>query len=132
VPHRVFTGNRPTTTILAKRLTPKILGELIALYEQKVFVQGCVWDVNSFDQWGVELGKALANKITPELTAADSLDDGPNDGSDDRSNASPNDRTQLDHDSSTNAMIGWYLDQRSDSYQPPDQLSDGPSDGIGG
>ncbi|MCU1394636.1 MAG: glucose-6-phosphate isomerase [Ilumatobacteraceae bacterium] len=93
VPHRVFTGNRPTTTILAQRLTPRILGELIALYEHKVFVQGCVWDVNSFDQWGVELGKALANKITPELTATDAPA----------------------HDSSTNALIDWYRAQRGAS-----------------
>ena len=62
IPHRVFTGNRPSTTIVAPRLTPRLLGELIALYEHKVFVQGCIWDVNSFDQWGVELGKALANR----------------------------------------------------------------------
>jgi len=92
VPHRTFTGNRPTTTILAQRLTPRILGELIALYEHKVFVQGCVWDVNSFDQWGVELGKALANRITPELTGTDS----------------PADK----HDSSTTALIEWYRAQR--------------------
>ncbi len=95
VPHRVFTGNRPTTTILAQRLTPRILGELIALYEHKVFVQGCVWDVNSFDQWGVELGKALANRITPELTGAEPL--------------------AGVHDSSTNALIGWYRAQRGGS-----------------
>ena len=92
VPHRTFTGNRPTTTILAQRLTPRILGELIALYEHKVFVQGCVWDVNSFDQWGVELGKALANRITPELTGTDS--------------------PAAEHDSSTTAMIEWYRAQR--------------------
>ena len=95
VPHRTFTGNRPTTTILAQRLTPRILGELIALYEHKVFVQGCVWDVNSFDQWGVELGKALANRITPELTDADS--------------------PAGSHDSSTNALIEWYRAQRGAS-----------------
>ena len=70
---RVFPGNRPSTTILAPRLTPNVLGQLIALYEHIVFVQGCVWDVNSFDQWGVELGKALANRITPELIATDAL-----------------------------------------------------------
>ncbi|HEY4331537.1 MAG TPA: glucose-6-phosphate isomerase, partial [Ilumatobacteraceae bacterium] len=95
VPHRVFTGNRPTTTILAQRLTPRILGELIALYEHKVFVQGCVWDVNSFDQWGVELGKALANRITPELTGPP-----PAAGA---------------HDSSTSALIDWYRAQRGAS-----------------
>jgi len=95
VPHRTFTGNRPTTTILAQRLTPRVLGELIALYEHKVFVQGCVWDVNSFDQWGVELGKALANRITPELTTSES----------------PADK----HDSSTTALIEWYRAQRGAS-----------------
>jgi glucose-6-phosphate isomerase len=93
VPHRVFTGNRPSTTILADRLTPRVLGELIALYEHKVFVQGCVWDVNSFDQWGVELGKALANRITPELISTDAPD--------------PN-----VHDSSTSALIDWYRSRR--------------------
>jgi len=93
VPHRTFTGNRPTTTILAQQLTPRILGELIALYEHKVFVQGCVWDVNSFDQWGVELGKALANRITPELTSDESPEGG--------------------HDSSTAALIEWYRAQRA-------------------
>jgi glucose-6-phosphate isomerase len=90
-PHRVFAGNRPSTTILAPQLTPCTLGQLIALYEHVVFVQGCVWDVNSFDQWGVELGKALANRITPELTSA----------------AGPQ------HDSSTNAMIEWYRAHRA-------------------
>jgi glucose-6-phosphate isomerase len=90
-PHRVFPGNRPSTTVVAERLTPSVLGQLIALYEHIVFVQGCVWDVNSFDQWGVELGKALANRITPELT----------------SDAAPA------HDSSTNALIEWYRAHRS-------------------
>jgi glucose-6-phosphate isomerase len=88
--HRVFPGNRPSTTLLAPQLTPKVLGELIALYEHIVFVQGVVWGVNSFDQWGVELGKALANRITPELTA----DDDPQ------------------HDSSTSALIRWYRANR--------------------
>ncbi|WP_344631651.1 glucose-6-phosphate isomerase [Streptomyces glaucosporus] len=68
VPHRTFRGNRPTTTILAAELTPSVLGQLVALYEHKVFVQGAVWNVNSFDQWGVELGKALAKRIEPALT----------------------------------------------------------------
>jgi glucose-6-phosphate isomerase len=84
--HRVFPGNRPSTTIVAEQLTPSVLGQLIGLYEHIVFVQGCIWDVNSFDQWGVELGKALANKITPELTT----------------DAPPV------HDSSTSALIEWY------------------------
>jgi glucose-6-phosphate isomerase len=64
-PHKVFTGNRPSTTILYDKLTPKMLGRLIALYEHKVFVQGVIWDVNSFDQWGVELGKELASSLLP-------------------------------------------------------------------
>ena len=84
-PHRVFDGNRPTSTILADRLTPRTLGALIALYEHKVFVQGAIWDINSFDQWGVELGKVLASKIAPELD----------------SKAEPD----LKHDSSTNTLI---------------------------
>ena len=67
VPHRTFPGNRPTTTILAPALTPSVLGQLIALYEHKVFVQGTIWQINSFDQWGVELGKVLAEAITTEL-----------------------------------------------------------------
>ncbi|GAA3639355.1 glucose-6-phosphate isomerase [Streptomyces chitinivorans] len=68
VPHRTFRGNRPTTTILASELTPSVLGQLVALYEHKVFVQGAVWDIDSFDQWGVELGKVLAKRIEPALT----------------------------------------------------------------
>jgi glucose-6-phosphate isomerase len=91
--HRVFPGNRPSTTILAPRLTPRVLGELIALYEHIVFVQGTVWDINSFDQWGVELGKALANRITPELSAT----------------ADPQ------HDASTSALIRWYREARQPS-----------------
>ena len=86
--HRVFAGNRPTNTILASRLTPNVLGQLVALYEHKVFTQGTVWQVNSFDQWGVELGKVLANRIHPELTAP----------------AEPD----LAHDSSTTALIRRY------------------------
>ncbi|PJE98435.1 glucose-6-phosphate isomerase [Streptomyces carminius] len=68
VPHRTFRGNRPTTTILADELTPSVLGQLVALYEHKVFVQGAVWDIDSFDQWGVELGKVLAKRVEPALT----------------------------------------------------------------
>ncbi|MGW0840469.1 glucose-6-phosphate isomerase [Streptomyces sp. NPDC002787] len=68
VPHRTFRGNRPTTTILAPELTPSVLGQLIALYEHKVFVQGAIWDIDSFDQWGVELGKVLARRVEPALT----------------------------------------------------------------
>ncbi len=85
VPHKVFMGNRPTNTILADQLTPEVLGSLTALYEHKVFVQGVIWQVFSFDQWGVELGKALASKILPELVAEDEV--------------------ELSHDSSTNALI---------------------------
>jgi glucose-6-phosphate isomerase len=70
VPHKTFPGNRPSTTILAERLTPRLLGSLVALYEHAVFTQGAIWDVNPFDQWGVELGKVLANRIVPELEAA--------------------------------------------------------------
>ncbi|MEV7500943.1 glucose-6-phosphate isomerase [Streptomyces sp. NPDC093018] len=68
VPHKTFQGNRPTTTVLARELTPSVLGQLIALYEHKVFVQGAVWDIDSFDQWGVELGKVLAKRVEPALT----------------------------------------------------------------
>ena len=67
VPHKVFTGNRPTNAFMFEQLTPKTLGQLIALYEHKIFVQGTVWRINSYDQWGVELGKQLAKKILPEL-----------------------------------------------------------------
>ncbi len=88
VPHRTFEGNRPTNTILAQRLTPETLGKLIALYEHKVFVQGTIWHINSFDQWGVELGKVLANRITPELASAE--------------------EPELKHDSSTNTLIRRY------------------------
>jgi len=88
VQHRTFKGIRPTNTILAKELTPEMLGKIIALYEQKVFVQGTIWNINSFDQWGVELGKVLANRISPELT----------------SEAEP----KLGHDSSTNTLIHRY------------------------
>jgi glucose-6-phosphate isomerase len=68
VPHRTFPGNRPSNTLLCEKLSPRMLGRLIALYEHKVFVQGSIWRVNSFDQWGVELGKVLAKRIIPELS----------------------------------------------------------------
>jgi glucose-6-phosphate isomerase len=67
VPHKTFPGNRPSTTIVGERLTPRLLGSLVALYEHAVFTAGAIWDVNPFDQWGVELGKVLANRIVPEL-----------------------------------------------------------------
>jgi glucose-6-phosphate isomerase len=88
VPHRVMEGNRPTNTLLCDILTPRLLGSLVALYEHSVFVQGTIWDIDSFDQWGVELGKALAQRIIPELTSASEPD--------------------LSHDSSTNALIRRY------------------------
>ena len=88
VPHRVFEGNRPSNTILAEQLTPEILGKLVALYEHSVFTQGTIWNINSFDQWGVELGKALAQRIIPEL----------------ESKTEP----ALGHDSSTNTLIRRY------------------------
>jgi len=88
VPHRVFAGNRPTSTILADQLTPATLGALVALYEHSVFTQGAIWGVDSFDQWGVELGKALAQRIVGEL-------EGPA-------------GAKLAHDSSTNALINRY------------------------
>jgi glucose-6-phosphate isomerase len=88
VPHRVFEGNRPSNTILADRLTPETLGKLVALYEHSVFTQGAIWSINPFDQWGVELGKALAQRIIPELEAKNT--------------------PRLKHDSSTNNLIGRY------------------------
>jgi glucose-6-phosphate isomerase len=88
VPHRVFEGNRPSNTMLAEQLTPEVLGKLVALYEHSVFTQGTIWNINSFDQWGVELGKALAQRIIPEL----------------ESKTEP----ALNHDSSTNTLIRRY------------------------
>jgi len=90
VSHRTFEGNHPTNTILAQRLTPETLGKLVALYEHKVFVQGTIWRINSFDQWGVELGKVLANRIIPELSSD----------------------SELKHDSSTNTLISKYRKMR--------------------
>jgi len=91
LPFKVFTGNRPTNSFLVKKLTPTTLGMLIALYEHKIFVQGVIWNIFSFDQWGVELGKQLANKILPELT---------------------NDAKIYSHDSSTNGLINCYKEFR--------------------
>jgi len=93
VPHRVFEGNRPTNTLLCDILTPRLLGTLVALYEHSVFVQGTIWEIDSFDQWGVELGKQLAQQIIPELTAATA--------------------PELTHDSSTNALIRRYRSLKS-------------------
>jgi glucose-6-phosphate isomerase len=88
VSHRVFEGNRPSNTILAEQLTPEALGKLVALYEHSVFTQGAIWNIDSFDQWGVELGKVLAQRIIPELESKTEL--------------------QLAHDSSTNNLIRYY------------------------
>jgi glucose-6-phosphate isomerase len=88
VPHRVFEGNRPSNTIMADKLTPAMLGKLVALYEHSVFTQGSIWQINSFDQWGVELGKALAQRIVPELESAS--------------------QPELHHDTSTNSLIKRY------------------------
>jgi glucose-6-phosphate isomerase len=90
-PHKVFTGNRPTTSIVVQKITPRTLGSLVAMYEHKIFVQGIVWDIYSFDQWGVELGKQLASKILPELEAAGDV---------------------TTHDSSTNGLINLYKHRR--------------------
>jgi glucose-6-phosphate isomerase len=96
VPHRVFEGNRPSNTILAQKLTPQTLGELVALYEHSVFTQGVIWKIGSFDQWGVELGKVLAQQIIPELEAKDEL--------------------ELAHDSSTNNLIRRYCQLKQKTF----------------
>jgi glucose-6-phosphate isomerase len=93
-PHKVFEGNRPTNSILFRKLTPRNLGTLIAMYEHKIFVQGVIWNIFSFDQWGVELGKQLAKNILPELA----------DG-----------RLADNHDSSTNGLINTYKQMRNSS-----------------
>jgi glucose-6-phosphate isomerase len=87
LPHKVFEGNRPTNSIMFRKLTPRTLGSLIAMYEQKIFVQGVIWNINSFDQWGVELGKQLARVILPELTVPKAV---------------------TGHDASTNGLIEYY------------------------
>jgi glucose-6-phosphate isomerase len=87
LPHKVFAGNRPTNSIMVQSVTPASLGSLIALYEHKIFVQGIIWNINSFDQWGVELGKQLAKKILPELVTSDHV---------------------TTHDSSTNGLMNWW------------------------
>ena len=92
LPHKIFQGNRPTNSIVFKRLTPRTLGSLIAMYEHKIFVQGIVWNINSFDQWGVELGKQLAKKILPELGG---------------------EQKATSHDASTNGLINYYKDLRA-------------------
>jgi glucose-6-phosphate isomerase len=90
VPHKVFEGNRPSNTILAEVLTPFVLGQLVALYEHAVFTQGAIWNIDSFDQWGVELGKVLATRILGELESS----------------------SELTHDSSTNRLIELYRSRK--------------------
>jgi glucose-6-phosphate isomerase len=92
IPHKVFEGNRPTNSILFQKLTPRTLGSLIAMYEHKIFTQGIIWNINSFDQWGVQLGKDLAGKILPELKAPG---------------------TVTTHDSSTNGLINEFKKRRA-------------------
>ena len=91
-PYKVFTGNKPTNSILFRKLAPRTLGSLIAMYEHKIFVQGVIWNIFSFDQWGVELGKQLAKKVLPELE---------------------NDKEIMSHDASTNGLINAYKALRS-------------------
>jgi glucose-6-phosphate isomerase len=98
VPHRVFEGNRPSNMLLIEQLTPTVLGQLVALYEHSVSVQGIIWNIDSFDQWGVELGKVLANRIIPELE-------------------SPSD-PELAHDTSTNQLIRRYRALKADCSSP--------------
>ena len=93
VPHRVFEGNRPSNTILVERLTPEALGKLVALYEHSVFTQGTIWGIDSFDQWGVELGKVLAQRIIPELENQQ--------------------EPKLQHDSSTTSLIRRYRNSKN-------------------
>ena len=93
LPYKVFAGNRPTNSFLVKKITPFTLGQLIALYEHKIFVQGIIWNIFSFDQWGVELGKQLANKILPELK---------------------DDERISSHDSSTNSLINIFKEMKND------------------
>jgi glucose-6-phosphate isomerase len=92
VPHRTFPGNRPTNSILVDSVTPRTLGALIALYEHRIFTQGVVWGINSFDQWGVELGKQLASVILEEIQAG---------------------KVTADHDASTRTTLGYFLQRRA-------------------
>jgi glucose-6-phosphate isomerase len=91
LPHKIFAGNKPTNSIMFKKLTPRTLGMLIAMYEHKIFVQGIIWNINSFDQWGVELGKQLAKAILPQLQQPG---------------------TVSNHDSSTNGLINYFKSQK--------------------
>ncbi|HET7719811.1 MAG TPA: glucose-6-phosphate isomerase, partial [Acidimicrobiales bacterium] len=107
VAHRTFAGNRPTSTLLAPRLTPFVLGQLVALYEHKVFAQGTIWGINSFDQWGVELGKVLAQRIAPQLAAA--------------GEGTAEDDEDLGHDGSTNRLIRRYRELRDAPARPAER-----------
>jgi len=98
-PYRVFEGNRPSNSILFPKLTPRVLGSLIAMYEHKIFVQGVIWNIFSFDQWGVELGKQLAARVLPELQGNQPV---------------------TSHDSSTNGLINAFKEMRAAPAQPPD------------
>jgi glucose-6-phosphate isomerase len=91
LPHKIFEGNKPTNSIFVKKLTPRVLGSLIAMYEHKIYTQSVIWNVNAFDQWGVELGKQLAKVILPELSNKDKVES---------------------HDSSTNGLIQFYKENR--------------------
>jgi glucose-6-phosphate isomerase len=108
VPHRTFPGNRPSTTILARRLTPETLGTLVALYEHSVFTQGTIWGIDSFDQWGVELGKVLAERITPALRDGAEATPAPGGGG-------------PAQDSSTGTLIRRYRRLKADGTQGKDQ-----------
>jgi len=98
IPHKVFEGNRPSNSIMFKQLTPRVLGALISMYEMKIFAQGAIWDINSFDQWGVELGKQLAKAILPELSTSEPVSS---------------------HDSSTNGLINYYKANKSVAVEEP-------------
>ena len=102
-PHKVLLGNRPANSILFKKLTPRVLGSLIAMYEHKIFVQGVIWNIFSFDQWGVELGKQLAKKILPELKGRELVST---------------------HDSSTNGLINAYKQMREEMGSRSKQLAE--------
>jgi glucose-6-phosphate isomerase len=129
VPHKVFPGNRPSTTLLFDRLDPRTLGALLALYEHRIFVQGVIWGVNSFDQWGVELGKQLADRILPELRS---------DGPGGPQPAAPGGPQPAAHDASTAALIAHIRATRSarsseaQAAPPPTHAGSDPEGASGG